>query len=120
MLTSLSVIESVSAFKRKYNTDDVSRTIVNELIADFFREALSEFLLLSMEESLFEHSFELILEDDLRTLDSLQLSAAMSVSHQINDVTFVCADEDLLEVGVERGLDTLNPNSVDDPHELIE
>lgn len=120
VLTSLSVIESVSAFRRKYNTGDVSRDVVNELIADFFREALSEFLLLSMEESLFEHSFELILEDDLRTLDSLQLSAAIEVSNQLDELTFVCADEDLVEIGAKRGLDTLNPSTVEDTREFIE
>lgn len=120
VLTSLSVIESVSAFRRKYNTGDVSRSVVNELIADFFREALSEFLLMSMEESLFEHSFELILEDDLRTLDSLQLSAAVSVSEQVDELTFVCADDELVEVAEARGLDTFNPNTDDELDGIVD
>lgn len=114
VLTSLSVIESVSAFRRKYNTDDVSREVVNELIASFFREALSEFLLLPMEESLFEDSFELILEDDLRTLDSLQLSAALALTDEIEDLTFVCADGDLVTVGEKRALDSLDPTETND------
>jgi predicted nucleic acid-binding protein len=114
VLTSLSVIESVSAFRRKYNTGDVSREVVTKLIASFFREALSDFLLLPMEESLFEDSFEQILEDDLRTLDSLQLSAALALTDEIEDVTFVCADADLVTIGEKRALDTLDPTETND------
>lgn len=79
------------------------------LIGAFFREALSEFVVLPLHETLFSRSFELILRDDLRTLDSLQLSAALTVDSTVDDLTFVCADTDLVTVADRRGPDTTNP-----------
>ncbi|HET7324949.1 MAG TPA: type II toxin-antitoxin system VapC family toxin, partial [Halococcus sp.] len=57
VITSLSVIEAVSAFRRKQNTDDIPQTTVNGLIGAFFREALAEFVILPLHETLFERSF---------------------------------------------------------------
>ena len=79
------------------------------LLSSFFQEALEEFLILPLEESILQFSFELILEDDLRTLDSLQLSAAISIEPEIEDLTFVCADSDLVSIAQNRGLSTVNP-----------
>jgi predicted nucleic acid-binding protein len=110
VLTSIAVIETVSAFRRKYNRDDISDGVLNELLASFFEEALSEFLILPTEESLLINSFELVLEDDLRTLDSLQLSAALSVSENVEDLVFVSADKELVDVAESNGLNAVNPD----------
>lgn len=113
VLTAITVIEAVSAFRRKYNRDDIPEKVVDELLTAFFDEALSSFLIVSTEEALFTHSFDLILEDDLRTLDSLQLSAALAVSKQVEDIAFVSADQELVSVANDRGLETLNPDTDD-------
>jgi len=105
------VIETISAFRRKYNRDDISESALDSLLAAFFEEALSDFIILPMEESIQEFSFSLILKDDLRTLDSLQLSAALSITAEDTNVTFVSADSDLISVADRRGLDTINPDS---------
>jgi predicted nucleic acid-binding protein len=110
-ITSLAVIETISAFRRKYNRDDISESALDTLLAAFFEEALSDFVILPMDESIQEFSFSLILEDDLRTLDSLQLSAALSMTAEDADVVFVSADSDLISVADRRGLDTINPDS---------
>lgn len=110
-ITSLAVIETISAFRRKYNRDDISESALDTLLAAFFEEALSDFVILPMDESIQEFSFSLILEDDLRTLDSLQLSAALSMTAEDTDVVFVSADSDLISVADRRGLDTINPDS---------
>jgi predicted nucleic acid-binding protein len=110
VLTSIAVIETVSAFRRKYNRDGISDNLLDDLLASFFEEALSEFLILPTEESLLGNSFELVLEDDLRTLDSLQLSAALSVSENVEDFAFVGADKELVSVAESRGLETINPD----------
>lgn len=62
-----------------------------------------------MDEALFNWSFELILEDDLRTLDSLQLAAALSLSADRSELQFVCADETLVSIARSRGLDATDP-----------
>lgn len=111
LISSLTVIESVSAFRRKYNRGDVSESEMEQLIAAFFREALDEFVILPMEESLLNFSFELVLEDDLRTLDSLQLSVGLSLAQDVDDLVFVTADEALADVGDRHDLDTVVPHA---------
>lgn len=111
LISSLTVVEAVSAFRRKDNRDDVSASEMEELIGGFFREALNEFVIVPVEESLLRFTFDLVLEDDLRTLDSLQLSAALSLSRTLDDVAFVTADEDLADIGEKRGLDTIVPQA---------
>lgn len=113
VITSLSVIKAVSAFRRKQNSEDIPRTAVDGFIGAFFREALAEFVILPLHETLFDRSFELVLRDDLRTLDSLQLSAALAVDSTVDDLRFMCADIELVAVADQRGLDTTNPNPAD-------
>jgi predicted nucleic acid-binding protein len=111
LISSLIVIETVSAFRRKYNRGEVSESEMEQLIAVFFQEALDEFLILPMEESLLNFSFELVLDDDLRTLDSLQLSAGLSLAQEVDDVVFVTADDDLAETGEQHNLETVVPQA---------
>lgn len=113
ILTAITVIETVSAFRRKYNREDLPENVVDELLSSFFDEALSDCLIVPTEEALFTHSFGLILEDDLRTLDSLQLSAALAVAEEMENLTFVCADQQLISVADTRGLEGINPD-IDD------
>jgi predicted nucleic acid-binding protein len=110
VITSLTVIETISAFRRKYNREDLNEQDVNSLLAAFFEEALDDFVILPLEESIQQFSFDLILEDDLRTLDSLQLSAALSLVAEDTDVVFVSADKELVTVAERRGLQVLNPS----------
>ena len=109
-ITSLTVIEMISAFRRKYNRDDIEKADLNALLASFFEEALDDFVILPMEESIQQFSFDLILQDDLRTLDSLQLSAALSITAEETDVVFISADDELVSIAAERGLETINPD----------
>lgn len=111
ILTAIAVIETVSAFRRKYNREDIPERVVDDLLAAFFEEALSEFLIVPTEDAIFAHSFDLILDDDLRTLDSLQLSAAMAVADEAEDFVFVCADQELNAIARSRDLETLNPDT---------
>jgi predicted nucleic acid-binding protein len=80
---------------------------VNLLLSEFFEEALDEFAIVPLEEPITEYSFDLILEEDLRTLDSLQLSTALSVDS--GGMVFVSADRKLNKVANECGLKTRNP-----------
>lgn len=60
-----------------------------------------------MEEPVTEYSFDLILEEDLRTLDSLQISTALSIDDE--GMVFVSADRKLNEVANRRGLRAFDP-----------
>ena len=110
VISSLAIIETVSAFRRKYNRDELSRERMNGLLSEFFAEALADFVILPMEESIMAFSFDLVLEDDLRTLDSLQLAAALSVNSASRDVRFITADSRLEAVAERRDLPAVNPD----------
>jgi predicted nucleic acid-binding protein len=82
---------------------------MNQLISVFFQEALEDFVIVPMEESILSFSFDLVLESDLRTLDSLQLSAALSLSQEVTGLEFVSADQNLVATAERRGLTTVVP-----------
>ena len=109
VISSLAVIEIISAFRRKFNRTEIDSDDVDDLLAAFFEEALDEFVIVPMEESIQAFAFDLILEDDLRTLDSLQLSAALSLTAEETDVVFVTADAELSTVADDRDLQTETP-----------
>lgn len=111
VISSLSIIETVSAFRRKYNRNQLSEDHLNRLLNAFFVEALETFHIVPMEESVVSISFDLVLQDDLRTLDSLQLSTALSIDPGDDSVSFVSADSELVSVAQRRDLETIYPST---------
>jgi predicted nucleic acid-binding protein len=111
IITSLSVIEIASAFRRKYNRGEISEHKRDGLLVSFFEEATERFIIIPVDENIFENAFDLVLEDDLRTLDSLQLAAVLTLPPPNPEITFVCADETLVAVAEQHGLSTNNPLS---------
>jgi len=109
IITSLSVIEIASAFRRKSNRGELSERKRDGLLVSFFEEATERFTVVPLHEGIFETAFDLVLEDDLRTLDSLQLAAALTVPTPTPDITFVCADETRVDAADQHGLSTNNP-----------
>lgn len=105
------VIETASALRRKQNRGEITSDEVDGLLSVFFDEALDEFVILPTDESFSGTALDLVLQDDLRTLDSLQLAAALSVATGRSKLEFVCADRELLDVAADRGLDTRNPET---------
>lgn len=45
-ISSLSIIETVSAFRRKYNREQITEAKMNQLLGKFFDEALTDFVIL--------------------------------------------------------------------------
>ena len=109
-VTSIAVVEMTSAFRRKYNRGECSEETMVGLLSAFFEDALEEYVVLPADESLFGWSFDLIIEDDLRTLDSLQLAAALGLAAEVEDLQFVCADRRLVDAARARGLDGIDPS----------
>jgi predicted nucleic acid-binding protein len=113
VITSLAVIETTSAFRRKQNAGELTERHRDDVLVAFFREATGMFTLVPIEDAGFEMSFELVLEENLRTLDALQLGTALEFAGPDIDSTFVCADGDLVTVAAGRGLPTINPETAD-------
>jgi hypothetical protein len=51
-----------------------------------------------------------VLDNDLRTLDSIQLSAALSIETN-QEKTFISSDKDLIQAAVEKDMETINPEN---------
>ncbi|MDZ7700898.1 MAG: type II toxin-antitoxin system VapC family toxin [Halobacteriales archaeon] len=111
LITSLTVIETTSAFRRKQNAGELSERRRDDLLVAFFREATGSFTLIPVLDEGFQMAVELVLQDDLRTLDALQLGTALALTDLGSDLRFVGADENLLEVAADRGLPTINPTA---------
>lgn len=109
LVTALTVIETTSAFRRKQNAGELSERRRDDLLVAFFREATGTFTLIPVLDEGFQMAFDLVLRDDLRTLDALQLGTALALTDLGSDLTFVGADRNLLEVAADRGLPTINP-----------
>lgn len=109
IISSLAIIETVPAFRRKFDRGDVDQAQMNDLIGAFYSEALEEFSVLSMDEGLHRFSFDLIVDDGLRTLDGLQLSTGLAVARTMDEVTFVTADDELASTAAKRGLVVEDP-----------
>lgn len=118
VITSLTIVELASALQRKQNRGSLSESAVDGLLTAFFRESLEDFTIVALDETRFERALDLVLTDDLRTLDSLQLAAAIDVSADLESV-FVCSDRELATVADAHGLETIDPTS-DHPLSSIE
>lgn len=100
----------MSAFKRKQNRGELGEEDIQSILTDFFQEALDDFIIIPLEESFMEFSFDLVLDNDLRTLDSIQLSAALSIETN-QEKTFISSDKDLIQAAVEKDMETINPEN---------
>lgn len=109
MITSLSVIETTSAFRRKQNIGELTVQNRDNLLVAFLKEATETFTLIPIEGDGFGVAFDLVLEDNLRTLDAIQLGTALDLATPDLELTFVCADQKLGAVATERGLSTIDP-----------
>lgn len=111
VITALSVVEATSAFRRKYNRGAISERLRDDLLTAFFRGATGPFTVIPVDDAAYELAFDLVLEDDLRTLDALQLGTALDLERSITDMTFVCADWNPIDVASGRNLPTIDPTT---------
>ena len=111
IISSLALSEVTSAFNRKKHEGKINPDLFTDILIEFYREVLDKFTMISLDDSLLSQSMELILNRNLRTLDSLQLSAALSIFQILVETkfVFVCADKKLIEAAKQEGLETLNP-----------
>jgi len=111
VISSLAISEVTSALHRKRQERKISDELLTDLLVAFYNEVLSKFTVISLDDSLIPPSIDLILRQNLRTLDSLQLAAVLSIFELLpeGECTFVCADQKLSEVAEVEGVAILNP-----------
>lgn len=109
IISSLAVIEMTSALRRKYNEGEITVRQRDDLLVAFFAEATEARRIVPVDATAFEVAFDLVLNENLRTRDALQLGTALSRADGDLDLTFVCADRKLIQVARTRGLSTNHP-----------
>lgn len=107
IISNLSVSEFVSAINRKKIENAITEEDLNLVLSRFFTDIMEDFTIVGIADSHITSSVELILEHNLKALDSLQLSTALELSEL--DITFVGADEKLCETAEKEGLKVVNP-----------
>ena len=109
VISSLSVVESVSALKRKKNDGKLSEEDFENLLKEFFSDVLNRITTISLDDSFLKDAIGFVIKNDLRTLDSIQLSFAANMKSFREDIIFVCADKNLAKVAKSKGINVLNP-----------
>lgn len=112
IISSLAVLEVTAALTRKKNEGNILEDVYQGLLGEFGRDALEKFFVLSLDDSLISTGISLVTERGLRTLDALQLSAALQTWQFANDLSFVSADKRLNRAAGLLGLAVVNPEDV--------
>lgn len=107
IISSLSIIEIVSALNRKKEEKALSKEDLDIVLSRFFHDAIKEYVVVDLDGEHIKDSITLVLKRNLRTLDSLQLAVALRLKEL--EIVFVCADQKLVSVASKEGLEALNP-----------
>ena len=109
-ISSLSLLEITSAFKRKQKGNIISEREFYDLIKTCFDEIIGHFTIVTADEETINNSIENVLKYSLKTLDSIQYQTVREVEKILDDnITVITSDEELLGAFEEGGYEGVNP-----------
>ena len=94
IISELALVELASALRRKHNRGEITVKALNEALAYFAQELMSDFVVASFRSGFIPQARDLVLQHGLRTLDALQLTSALEF--KALSPVFACADADAL------------------------
>jgi predicted nucleic acid-binding protein len=108
--------EIAAAFARKYRSDDLSQSHYKAALQDLAHHFMHQYFLIEIGQALVDLAVDLTRRQKLRGYDAIQLAAALSLNEvltqaQLSPLTFIAADNTLLEAAQNEGLTTENPNT---------
>lgn len=108
-------VEAAAAFATKYRNGDLPQADYANALQDLTHDFLHEYLIVTIDQMLVDLAVELTKRQKLRGYDAVQLAAALTLNDlmiqaQFAPLTFVAADNNLLQAAQEEGLLTENPN----------
>ena len=109
IISELSLVEMASALQRKRNRGEIALQAMNDALARFASDILSDWVVAGFRRGFIQQARELVLRRGIRTLDALQLTAALAFSGA--SPIFVCADARLRQAAAEEGLAVLDPEA---------
>jgi len=109
IISELAIVELASALQRKRNRGEITLQAMNDALAQFANETLSDLIVAGFHSGFIQRARDLVLQHGLRTLDALQLTSALQF--RALSPVFVCADAGLRQAASNAGLAVLDPEA---------
>ena len=115
IIAEISIVEVYSALNRRVRETSLDRTGYARVITDFEALCVSEYQLIELTTPIISHTRDLLERYPLRANDALQLVSALTanaalIAAGLPALTFLSADNRLLNAAQTEGLATDNPN----------
>lgn len=111
IISELALVELTSALLRKRNRGEITASAMENALAQFARDVLSELIVADLTSDLVHRAREMVLKHNLRTLDALQLAFALGFQALKPTPAFVCADVRLRDAAEAAELTVLDPET---------
>ncbi len=108
-VSELAIVEFASALKRLSNEGGIDKAAMDSALARFDNDIAGDIIPIPFDQNSTRVARDLVLQHSLRSLDALQLEAALSIRDM--SPIFVSADERLVQAAQANGLSVLNPVS---------
>ncbi len=114
-ISQVALVEVVAAMCRKVREQSITTGDRDQLIARFRRDIRSDYDLWRVTTTTYTFAGNLCCSHKLRAYDAVQLACALHLrdkarANQAPAPIFVCADDGLLNIAIEEGLNVENPN----------
>jgi predicted nucleic acid-binding protein len=110
----LAQVEIRSALRRRERVGEISRAVVDQLLASFQRHVESKFLRQAITDAILDEACDLIDRRGLTAFDAIQLAGyfALKTTSGKNIPTFVSADRDLLHAAEAEAVPVMDPSII--------
>lgn len=109
IILELAIVELASALQRKRNQGEITPQAMNDALAHFAHEVLTDLIVAGFRSGFIQQARDLVLQHGLRTLDALQLTSALEF--KALSPVFVCGDVSLRQTASNVGLAVLDPEA---------
>jgi uncharacterized protein len=106
------LVEMFSLLDRRRKNGSLTPAMIMAVQASFLQHVTSRYLVEPIDTAIFIQARLLVMKHGLRTLDAIQLSAAVSAATTLGEkLTFISADINLLTAAQAEGFVIENPNN---------
>jgi predicted nucleic acid-binding protein len=105
-------VEMFSLLDRRRKMGSITSVMAANVQNNFLNHVQNRYLVEPIDTNIFLHARNLVTKHGLRTLDALQLCAAISAANSLGEIlTFISADVNLLTAAQAEGFIIDNPNN---------
>lgn len=113
--TRITKAEAAAAFASKQRSGGLSQDDYTEALQDLTHDFTHQYVLVEIDQALVDLAVDLTTRQKLRGYDAVQLASALTLNNVLTQtqrppLTFIAADDDLLQAAQDEGLSTDNPN----------